>query len=93
MSTNLNAEVWTRQAPNSFLRNKYATAEEYVTEMKRRRNNPNWATNNARGRREELEGVARAHASVPSRRLVGGRNVVRGRKSTRKYRKTRRVRK
>jgi hypothetical protein len=87
MSTNLNAEVWNRQAPNSFLRNKYATADEYVTEMKRRRNNPNWAMNNARGRREELEGVARAHASVPSRRLIGGR------KSTRKYRKTRRVRK
>ena len=71
----LYTKVWNLQPPNSTLRQKYSTAEEYVAEMKRLRTDPNWAQKNAtarmKGRMGELEAIDRVHTGKASRHLVG----------------------
>ncbi len=67
----LYTKVWNLQPPNSTLRQKYSTAEEYVAEMKRLRTDPNWAQKNATARMKELKNIGNVHTGKASRRLVG----------------------
>jgi hypothetical protein len=78
--SNLHRQLWNLQKPNSTLRQTYPTAEDYVLEMKRRKNNPMWAQENADERLKQLQGQANSHARPASRRLVGGKKSRRMRR-------------